>query len=321
MQVLKELGYTPNYYAAEIENDAISVAIKNHPEIKQMGDITKLSFEDGCLWSRDYVESLGREIAFQKRTVGEFDLVIGGSPCNQLSAQHHTREGLQGKDSGLFYDYLRLLKEINPKYFLLENVRMDKKYQDEISYLMGVEPISINSSLVSAQIRNRLYWTNIPNITQPNDKHIMFQDIIENGFVNRNKSNCITESMSRQVPTSGGVRRYLMGFGQLIFESQEEYERIVGKTDEDRIKFSKYMRSLPNSKGLVERVDTPKARMVTPNEAEALQTMPKDYTYVEELYYSSKGYNQKRGDAKRLSLLGEGWTKDVIVHILKNMEF
>ena len=202
---LKELGYVPNYYASEIEDNAVSVAMKNHPEIMQMGDVTKLTFENDNLYSREYVEYLERIISFQKRMVGQFDLLIGGSPCNQLSAQHHTREGLDGKDSGLFYDYLRLLKETKPKYFILENVKMIKKYQDEISYLLGVQPIKINSELVSAQKRDRLYWTNIPNITIPENKHIMLQDIIEDGFVNKDKSNCVTEAMSRQIATPGGV--------------------------------------------------------------------------------------------------------------------
>lgn len=324
MVALKDLGYTPNYYASEIEQGAISVAMKNHPEIVEMGDVTRVRFRDGVL---EYVisDTTGTEdfglIEYGAKKVDRIDLLIGGSPCNDLSQQHQIREGLKGKYSSLFYHYLRLKQETNPKYFLLENVKMMKKDQDEITELLGVEPININSDLVSAQRRERLYWTNIPNVTQPEDRHIMFNDIIENGWVNKDKSNCVTESMSRQVATPGGVRRYLIGFGSLVFESQSEYERIVGKTNEDRIKFSKYMRSLPNSKGLIEGVHTPKARMLTPNEAEALQTLPKDYTLVKEFYYSTKGYNQSRGDTKRLSVLGEGWTKEVIVHILKNMEF
>ena len=318
---LKELGYEPNYFASEIEFGAIDVSMKNHPEIKQMGDVTKLSFNNGALWNKDWVESINKKVIFAKRTTDHIDLLIGGSPCNQLSIQHHTREGLKGKDSGLFYDFLRLREETNPKYFLLENVKMHKDEESEISKLLGVEPIRINSNLVSAQNRDRLYWTNIPDITIPEDKGILFNDIIENGFVNKDKSNCITESMSRQVATPGGVRRFMMGFGTYVFESQEEYERIVGKTDAERITYQKMMRALPNSKGLIEHIDTLKARMITPNEAETLQTLPKDYTYIENFYYSSKGYNKNRGDAKRLSLLGEGWTKDVIVHIFKNMEF
>ena len=307
---LKELGYTPNYYSSEIEENAMSVAMKNHPEIIKLGDVTKVTYDHRLLLSEK-----------NNNVVDHIDLLIGGSPCNDLSQQHQVREGLKGKYSSLFYHFLRLKNETNPKYFLLENVKMSKHDQDEITELLGVEPVNINSELVSAQRRDRLYWTNIPNITQPEDRHILFQDIIENGFVNKDKSNCVTESMSRQVATPGGVRRYMMGFGTYVFDSQEEYERIVGKTDEERIAYSKYMRSLPNSKGLVEHIHTPKARMITPNEAEALQTLPKDYTLVEDFYYSSKGYNKNRGDAKRLSILGEGWTKDVIVHIFKNMEF
>lgn len=296
---LKDLGYTPTYYASEIEENAISVAMKNHPEIIQLGDVTLLNGD----------------------LLPKIDLLIGGSPCNDLSKQHNVREGLKGKYSSLFYHFLRLKQECNPTYFLLENVKMNKKDQDEISESLGVEPININSELVSAQRRERLYWTNIPNVTQPEDRHILFQDIIKNGFVNKEKSNCVTESMSRQVATPAGVRRYMMGFGTYVFESREEYERIVGKTNKERIEYSKHMRSLPNSKGLIEGIHTPKARMITPNEAEALQTLPKDYTYVEKLYRSPRGFNQRRGDSIRLSVLGEGWTKDVIVHIFKNMKF
>jgi site-specific DNA-cytosine methylase len=319
---LKELGYTPNYYSSEIEESAIMVATKNHPEIIKLGDVTKVSYKDGYLNHTIYEYDDGENFQFEQGShLTKIDLLIGGSPCNDLSQQHQVREGLKGKYSSLFYHFLRLKQETNPKYFLLENVKMSKKDEREITELLGVEPININSELVSAQRRERLYWTNIPNITQPEDKHILFQDIIESGFVNKEKSNCVTESMSRQVATPGGVRRYMMGFGTYVFESQDEYERIVGKTEKERIEYSKYMRSLPNSKSLIEHIHTPKARMITPNEAEMLQTLPKDYTYVEKLYYSTKGYNQRRGDSKRLSILGEGWTKDVIVHIFKNMEF
>jgi hypothetical protein len=113
----------------------------------------------------------------------------------------------------------------------------------------------------------------------------------------------------------------MMGFCTFVFESKDEYERIIGKTDKERIEYTHKMRSLKSSKGLIEGIDTPKIRAITPNEAETLQTLPKDYTYVKNFYYSSKGYNKKRGDIKRLSVIGEGWTKDVIVHIFKNMEF
>jgi site-specific DNA-cytosine methylase len=319
MLSLKELGYTPNYYASEIEKGAISIALHNHPEIVEIGDVTKISFKNGMLWTKEIINDKETDLIISK--VDHIDLLIGGSPCNQLSNQNKNRNGLKGKESSLFYEFFRLKEEINPKYFLLENVKMNKHDQNEITKLLGVEPIRINSSLVSAQLRDRLYWTNIPNVIQPKDKNIMLQDIIENGYVDREKSNCITESSSRQAATPGGLRRYTMGFGQCVFVSKEEYERIIGKTDEERVEYAKKMRALPNSKGLVEHIDTPKIRKITPREAEILQTLPIDYTNIKSIYYSSKGYNQNRGDSKRVSVIGEGWTKDVIVHIMKNMEF
>ena len=92
------------------------------------------------------------------------DLLIGGSPCQDFSMANLTKKGLDGDKSSLFYHYLRLLQEVKPKYFLLENVKMKRSDQDKISELIGVEPITINSKLVSAQSRTRLYWTNIPNV-------------------------------------------------------------------------------------------------------------------------------------------------------------
>jgi DNA (cytosine-5)-methyltransferase 3A len=114
--------------------------------------------------------------------------------CNDLSSQHSVREGLKGKYSSLFYDYVRLLEQIKPKYFMLENVKMHVDDKNEITRLLGVEPIFIDSKLVSAQSRQRWYWTNIPNITQPKDKGILLKDVVKDGYVNREKSFCITES-------------------------------------------------------------------------------------------------------------------------------
>ena len=316
---LKELGYQPLYYASEISENAITVAMKNHPEIIQLGDVRGVEYKNGYVYSKN--EESPNKVSITRSKVDKIDLLIGGSPCDDLSSQHQVREGLKGEQSSLFYEYVRLLKDTNPKYFLLENVKMMKEDEDEITKLLGVEPIRINSKLVSAQNRDRLYWTNIPNIKQPEDKGILLKDIVEDGFVNRKKSFCITESYSRMVSTPGQVRRYMMGFGQMVFHDKEEYFRIVGETDKDRIEFSKKMRARRTGDGLIEGYDTPSARLLTPNEVETLQTLPKDYTLIEDFYYSSKGYNQYRGDMKRISLCGEGWTKDIIVHIFKNMEF
>jgi len=156
------------YYASEIDKYAIQVTQKNFPDTIQLGDITKL---DGTPFE------------------GKIDLIIGGSPCQSFSVAGK-QGGFEGK-SGLFWEYVRLLKEVNPKYFLLENVKMKKEWRDVISEALSVEPIKINSSLLSAQQRHRLYWTNIPDVSQPEDKNILLKDILEQGTVDRDKSYCI----------------------------------------------------------------------------------------------------------------------------------
>ena len=143
------------YYASEIDKYAIQIAQKNYPDTIQIGDVTKLN----------YLELL------------DIDLVIGGSPCQGFS---FAGKQLNFNDprSKLFFEFVRAVKTIKPKYFLLENVKMKQEFQDIISEQLGVRPIEINSSLVSAQNRKRLYWTNIPNVTVPADKGILLKDIL-----------------------------------------------------------------------------------------------------------------------------------------------
>jgi len=143
------------YYASEIDKYAISISQKNYPDIIQVGSVIDLKGQD----------------------FKEIDLIIGGSPCQSFSNAGN-RQGFDGK-SGLFYEFVRLVKEVKPKYFLLENVKMKQEWQDVISEEMGVKPIEINSNLVSGQNRERLYWTNIPNIEQPEDKNISITDILQ----------------------------------------------------------------------------------------------------------------------------------------------
>jgi site-specific DNA-cytosine methylase len=158
------------YFASEVEPKAIKVTMKNYPDTIQIGDVTKVRFENGIL----YTENGNYE-------VGEIDLLIGGSPCQDLSVYKFDRgdvKGLEGKKSNLFYHYERIFKEVKPKYFLLENVPMQPEWKEIITDLMKVEPIMINSTLVSAAERKRLYWTNIPEVTQPEDKGMIIKDII-----------------------------------------------------------------------------------------------------------------------------------------------
>lgn len=153
------------YYASEIDKYAIAVSLKNYPDIIQLGDI------------RGITEELLDSIM-------PIDVVIGGSPCQDLSNYKYDRgevTGLQSEKSGLFYEYIRVLKCVKPKYFLLENVgSMEGKWKDLITEIIGVQPIMINSALVCAAERKRLYWTNIPRVTQPADKGIVLKDIVVN---------------------------------------------------------------------------------------------------------------------------------------------
>jgi DNA (cytosine-5)-methyltransferase 3A len=144
------------YYASEIDKYAIKVSHKNYPDIKRLGDVRTVEF------------------------IPDIDLLIGGSPCTDLSIAKKDRKGLEGEHSSLFWEYVRVLKLLNPKYFILENVNsMPKADRDIITKELGVEPIMINASLVSAQSRKRLFWTNIPVKGLPADRGIVLKDILE----------------------------------------------------------------------------------------------------------------------------------------------
>lgn len=148
------------YYASEIDKYAVQVSVKNYPDITHIGNVTDFDVHE-----YDY---------------NDIDLLVGGSPCQDLSIAKKDRKGLEGERSGLFWEYVRILKEVKPKYFILENVNsMPKEAKDIITRELGVEPIMINAALVSAQNRKRLFWTNIPNVTLPEDRGILLKDILE----------------------------------------------------------------------------------------------------------------------------------------------
>ena len=218
---LDKLGIkVDNYFASEIKPHAIKVAQHNYPNTQQVGDVTKLN---------------GYKLP-------KIDLLIGGSPCQNLSnAQWNgQRNGLEGVKSGLFYEYVRLLKETNPKYFLLENVKMKKEYQDIISGVLGVQPININSKLVSAGMRNRLYWTNIPNVNQPSKVDISLKDILTSGYTTKEKAYCLLESESRPQKTNWKrFRRWRKkGFVNIVFETPDFNlfkNRILNQTELERL--------------------------------------------------------------------------------------
>ena len=144
-----------NYFASEIDKYAIQVAKYNYPNTQHIGDVTKV----------------------KESELPKIDLLIGGSPCQGFSFAGK-QLNFEDPRSKLFFEFVRLLNECKPKYFLLENVKMKKEYKDVITEHLGVEPIEINSNLLSAQNRKRIYWTNIPGVTIPNDKGILLKDIV-----------------------------------------------------------------------------------------------------------------------------------------------
>ena len=275
-----------NYFSSEIKPYAIKVANINYPQDKEnrMGDITKIV---DCL-------------------LPPIDLLIGGSPCQDFSGANKERLGTDGIKSKLFFEYVRLLKETNPKYFLLENVRMKKEHQDFVSSIIGCEPIVINSELVAPHLRHRLYWTNIPFTEMPKDKGLKLNDILINGYSDRDKARTLLESDSRPLstPIKMAHRYFNTGFTTLIFKNKEHYNLIKehfdkyfkGKTAKEIDELSKNM-DLSFYNGL---------RYMTNREREACQTVP-------------QGYTDSLTQNEAACILGDGWTVDVIAHILKNL--
>lgn len=271
---LKRAGIeVDNYYASEIDEYAIKVTQKNFPKTIQLGSVIDIKAE----------------------SLPKIDLLIGGSPCQDLSNYKYDRgevKGLDGEKSSLFYYFVRLLREIKPKYFLLENVAsMEQKWIDIISKELGVKPILINSSLVCAAERKRLYWTNIPNITQPQDKNICLKDIIVVSVPEKywyNKYSITYNGEDKKVEATLNLNGHR--------QAKEVYN----------LKFkSNTLLCDGNGGNLVKKVwQNGKARKLMPIEYERLQTLPDNYT-------------EGLSDSKRYSAIGNGWTVDVIAHILK----
>ncbi len=170
MLALKDANISvKNYYASEIKEHAIKASKHNFKNITHIGDIRNVHYSNGILFTENGMYD-----------VGKIDLLIGGSPCQDLSFMNQKQQGLEGEKSKLFYEFYRIFKEVNAKFFLLENVAsMNNASRDIISKLMGVGHIERNSNLVSAQDRRRYYWTNIPGVTIPVDKGILLNDILE----------------------------------------------------------------------------------------------------------------------------------------------
>jgi len=311
-----------NYYASEVDKWAIQIANKNYPNIIQLGDVLDVKAKD-----------LPHKI----------DLLIGGSPCQDLSFAGKGK-GLEGDRSSLFYQYFRLLKECKPKYFLLENVRMKKEYSDIISDLLGVEPIEINSSLVSAQNRKRLYWTNIPGIKQPEDRGIVLRDILETETDERpvkdtkrnqrhyknedQKSLCMSATMYKGAGNNGMTlvpqkSKQVCGHVERPcelrkFNKDSLCHHVATATD---IKGNESIKRVYHPDGKAPTLTTmggghrePKVntsettyRKLTPLECERLQTIP-------------DGYTSGVSNSQRYRMLGNSWTASIIAHLFKGLK-
>jgi DNA (cytosine-5)-methyltransferase 3A len=250
------------YFASEIDKYAIQVTQHNYPETIQIGDILDVKGSD----------------------LPKIDIMFGGSPCQGFSFAGK-RLNFEDPRSKLFFEFVRLKEELNPKYFLLENVKMKKEHEQVITEHMGVEPIRINSNLVSAQNRERLYWTNIPGIEQPEDKGILVKDIID--YTGEHKTlppKTIQAQLyyAKNYKATGKAptltRELAHGWGKNI--TPKCYVEIKAITGEDRL--------------------------FSPLECERLQTVPDNYSSIV-------------SNTQRFNLLGNGWTVDVITHIFKNI--
>lgn len=284
------------YVAYEIDQYAIKVSKKNYPQIEHFGDVTTADF---------------------KQYKG-FDLLIGGSPCQDLSIANQKGKGLNGERSGLFWEYFRALNIIKPKYFLLENVAsMKKQDKEKITEMLGVEPIMINSALVSAQQRKRLYWTNIPNIRQPEDKKIFLKDILEDPDIvpcalrtrkdytgSYKRLEIKKDGKANAITSVGTDSMYCKPIRLGYFNSAGQGDRVYS-VEAKSVSLSANGGGLGTKTGLY-RIDLPDGdyivRKLSPIECERLQTLPDNYTSC-------------IPDTKRIKACGNGWTVDVISHI------
>lgn len=287
------------YYASEIDKYAIQIAQKNYPDTIQVGDATTLN----------YLELL------------DVDIIIGGSPCQDLSIAKQNRDGLHGERSKLFWQFVEALEIIRPQYFLLENVAsMRDEDRDAITTVLRkiypeTECIMINSALLSAQQRKRYYWTNW-HVEQPEDKGIMLDSIIEDGMpIRKGKSRAILASVGRTTE-----REYFIKNQGTMVAGPVRLGSLPGLgTGQANHIYSVCGKSVclnangggGGAKTGLYKVDLPdgnyKIRKLTPVECERLQTLP-------------DGWTEGVSNTQRYKAIGNAWTVDVIAHILKGIK-
>ena len=306
---LKELGIpVENYYSSEINKWALAISRYNFPDIINLGDIQEVKPDL------------------------QIDLLLGGSPCQQISKAGNQAGvivnsleeylELKNKDydfgtnqSVLFWEYIRLLRELKPKYFLLENVKMSKENLEIFNNELGVKGVNINSSLVSGQNRPRIYWSNFP-ITQPVDKGVLLRDVILDDAEPIMFSNIyggFKESTPRVHEDKSVTIRTAKGGGHIPSLLLSEKAKVYMSRLRSGSLHSKLTANM--FKGVPYGVIKELMRRIHPIEAERLQTFSDDWTR-----YGLIGTDVVEISAtQRYSVIGNSWTKDVIKHILGEM--
>ena len=253
------------YLASEIDKHAIAVSTKHYPDITRLGDV--------------------RDV----KDVGSIDLLIGGSPCQDLSIAKRGRQGLDGNRSSLFWEYVRVLREVKPTYFILENVAsMSKADKAIITETLGVEPVMIDASLVSAQSRKRLFWTNLPQTGLPADRGILLNHILEPEV-----DESYTTTRSSFTPTGGRQIGYIgatAGQANRVYSPDGKSATLSANGGGSGAKTGLY------------QVDG-RIRKLTPVECERLQGVP-------------DGYTEGISKTQRYKCLGNAFNVDVIAHLL-----
>ena len=292
-----------NYFASEIDKNSIKVTQKNYPNTIQLGSVEKIDISK----------------------LPKIDILIGGSPCQGFSVAGK-QLNFDDPRSKLFFDFIKIKNKIKPKYFFLENVKMRKEFQDIITEYIGVEPIEINSELVSAQHRRRLYWTNI-QFDIPEDKNINLKDILDNE---------VNEGIKVKFNENGVCKIQAMNKKDVILEekfqppytiyetrteegkkARREIRKLTGRDSTPRgVKHKEYRVNQKSKANCLVTVqselnkivdDNYNYRYLTRNELCRLQNVPENY------------FSDDISDNLVRKMLGNGWTVDIIAHIFKQI--
>lgn len=278
------------YFAAEIKDIAVKVTKENYPNTIHIGNVNNISYKDGILHTE----------------IGDFetdiDIVMFGSPCQTFSIACKTdkRIGLEDDNkSGLFLQCYRILREVNPKYFFMENVAsMKNDDKDFITELMGVDPVKIDAKIISPELRNRYYWTNLNPKRKLEEKDIFLNSILTDGYTDREKARNLLVSDSRPLTTPVKMfhRYYSTGFTTLIFKNEEHYKRCV--EEYERLSGGKRKISAKDLDDYTGHIFDG-VRYMNQIELEKCQCVPEGYTSC-----------LTRNEAA--DVLGDGWNIDII---------